>query len=167
MEKAEQILNLYHRSPKRLRNCQHRLPLESWRMRCMKKLLKTGGWIKFCFKMQLSHKILSLFYPAGRFLFCHLGRRGSLFSGEVAYPRTRNIWWIWRKKNLTAKLRDFTKFCALNVQCSVPLFSHFDLGILGTWLILSLMYWMVHLCRISMVQQEKTLRQYISIFFMI
>lgn len=125
----------------------------------MKKLLKTGGWIKFCFKMQLTHQILSLFYPAGRLRFCHPGRRRSLFSGEVAYPRTRNIWWIWRKKNLTAKLRDFTKFCALNVQCSVPFFSHFDLRILGTWLILSLIHWMVYLCRISMVQQEKTLRR--------
>lgn len=99
-EKAEQLLNLYHRSPKRLRNCQHQLPLEVWRMRCMKKLLKTGGWIKFCFKMQLSHQILSLFHPAGRFLFCHPGRRGSLFSGEAAYLQTRNIWWIWRKKKI-------------------------------------------------------------------
>lgn len=93
-EKAEKVLNLYHRSPKTLRNCQHQLPLEAGRMRCMKKLLKTGGWIKFCLKIQLRHQIPSLLYSAGRLLLSHPDRRGGLFSGEVAYLWTGNIRWI-------------------------------------------------------------------------
>lgn len=57
-------------------------------------------------------------------------------------------------------LRDCIKVCALDVGCLIPLFSHFALRILGTWLILSLIDWMVHLCRI-----RKDIKAHISTFF--
>lgn len=116
-EKAEQLLNLYHRSPKRLRNCQHQLPLEVWRMRCMKKLLKTGGWIKFCFKMQLSHQILSLFHPAGRFLFCHPGREEVYFLDRLHIPRLGIFGEFEGKKKSYCQIERFHKI--LCTKCSV------------------------------------------------
>ena len=149
VEKTGQLLKLHHRSPKRPRNCQHQVPLEVGKMKCMKKLLKTGGLIKFCFKMQLSHQIPSFFHPAGRPLLSHPGRREGLFSGE-----TENIWWIWRKGNLKKIERFHESLC---LECWVP---HTTLFPLCSQNDRSLAYTffnrlIVCLCRIWMVNKKR------------
>ena len=79
--------------------------------------LKTGGWIKFCFKMQLSHQILSLFHPAGRFLFCHPGREEVYFLDRLHIPRLGIFGEFEGKKKSYCQIERFHKI--LCTKCSV------------------------------------------------
>lgn len=138
VDKAEQLLNLHHKSPKRLRNCQHQVPLQAGRMKCMKKLLKTGGWIKFCFKMQLNHQFYSLLCSVENYSSPSLAEDWTfiLWRGKAACLWTGNIRYSWRKGNLTINW-EISSVCTLNVRCPVSLFSYFALRTLGPWFVLS------------------------------
>lgn len=103
----------------------------------MKKLLKTGGWIIFCFKMQLNHQTPSLPLLSWKTSLPPWQKTEGLFSGDVVLCVSGlRILGPFEGREILLQIEMIT--FVLNVGCLVPVFLHLVFKTLGAWLILFL-----------------------------